>query len=607
MTILWDLNLDYFLLFNLHEINLDALHRDHSLTAKTFEPTNLILQNIQVSKTGINFSQTIESSNHSSRLLQIVQQLSLSQDISSFEQYKKVQVFKFAKELNEQQFKLIQQTLPRLAKLSFKLPIFQDDFVLITHTHGYSPLGMIPFDEHSDFNGYNTYRLIYSYLTNSVIFATKYRETEEKEKMMQKLRLPSQMEMYGGSPAPPRPAPTAPPHCSAAPHAASCRCTTCRQRGDNTGIRGAGLPGSGISPAPSVISEQRPSNPMHSPTFLQNQCQALSQGLTSFGGAKQKLLQWDNGSNDGYENPDADATHAAAGLPDHNDPLQAQQQHHQQLLQDREQRRSELDRLTQEFRQLDECVTKSNKEIKKLSRNSNVLSKVFANLSSSFSPKRKEASSSSPLLPPPSNRFPVLDGGVTIQSKANKNIPSALNNILPPVILKSNVQDNTADARSDNGQSVPEQGAQGQDQGQDQARTRPGQGQGQDHSAASQQQQLLELQNQQQQQSPAAALGSPRQPQPAAVPPSLLLPTADQPGLTQASSPFPPTSIRDTPVTEAAAGLPRPNLQSPSDFNTPSNPVKEKTTPFMSAKPTLPPKSVKRGKNMFKSGGLDRT
>ena len=205
MTILWDLNLDYFLLFNLHEINLDALHRDHSLTAKTFEPTNLILQNIQVSKTGINFSQTIESSNHSSRLLQIVQQLSLSQDISSFEQYKKVQVFKFAKELNEQQFKLIQQTLPRLAKLSFKLPIFQDDFVLITHTHGYSPLGMIPFDEHSDFNGLNTYRLIYSYLTNSVIFATKYRETEEKEKMMQKLRLPSQMEMYGGSPAPPRP------------------------------------------------------------------------------------------------------------------------------------------------------------------------------------------------------------------------------------------------------------------------------------------------------------------------------------------------------------------------------------------------------------------
>lgn len=604
LTILWDLNLDYFLLFDIHQINMDVLHRDHFLTAKTFEPSNLILQNIQISKTGIFFSQAIESSSHSTRLLQIVQQLSRSQENSSFEQYKRVQVFKFAKELNEQQFKLIQTTLPRLAKLTFKLPIFQDDFVLITHTHGYSPLGMIPFEEHSNFNSYNTYRLIYSYLTNSVIFATKFREDEEKEKMMQKLRLPSQVEMYSESPDPPRPSSFAPPS-SNAPHAECCRCSKCRQKGDNTGIRGVEHPGSGMSPTPSVISEQRQSVPRQSQAFLPQQCQASSQGQqTNFGGAKQKLLHWEKDSNYGYTNPDAidapaaaaaAAVAAAASHPDQADPLQAQQNLHQILLQDREQRRIELDRLTeqrdrltQEFRQVDECVSSSNKEIKKLSRNSNILSKVFTNLSSSFSSsKRKDASFSSPILPPSSNRFPVLDGEVTIQSKAKKNFSSALQSNLPPVILNSNVQDKPADARSDKGQSVPEQGAQGRE-----------------NSETSQQQQLLDLHTPQQQQSPAAH-SSPRQLQPAAVPPALPLLPADQPGLTQASSPLLPPSLPGTPVTEAAAGLPRPNLQSPSDFTTPSNQIKEKTTPFMSARPTLPPKSNRT--KIFRSSGLDRT
>ena len=191
-----EINVEFFILFELESLNQTTLDRDHQLTSKSLDPTNLVFKDVKITRQGVNLSQSIECDKNRLYLLNLVEKLSQTAQNLPFTEYTNVQIFRFAKELNDNQFQTLQKILPRLKTLTFKLPIFESDLVLISHTHGYSPLLNHSFNNHQGFNDNNIYKLYYSFTKNSVIFGTKYRIEEEQQHMLNSLRLPSIEDQY---------------------------------------------------------------------------------------------------------------------------------------------------------------------------------------------------------------------------------------------------------------------------------------------------------------------------------------------------------------------------------------------------------------------------
>ena len=71
--VLMEINVEFFILYELESLNQTTLDRDHQLTSKSLDPTNLVFKDVKITRQGVNLSQSIECDKNRFYLLNLVE------------------------------------------------------------------------------------------------------------------------------------------------------------------------------------------------------------------------------------------------------------------------------------------------------------------------------------------------------------------------------------------------------------------------------------------------------------------------------------------------------------------------------------------------------